>query len=425
MKKMSDLEYRYGLKMRIYPSTNQKKIIKINGNIARTVYNKMVAIDQELYKLKQVKLPIDSIKERIKELESRKNARNLSNHYQYMQDKNIDSLAKANAIQNYQKAWKMFRKVHSSGTPKFHKKSYRLSYQTNAQYGKDAKMDVYSASVKFLDKNHISLPKLGRLRVSGSHRRIIDNKDDIRIGTVTISKDTADRYFVSMQLGSDTPFVKKLAKTNSQVGVDLNTENFLTDSFGKVVANPRYYRTIKGKIAKAQKILSRRQRRAKKEKRSLRDSKNYQKQRVLVAKLHDRVRNQRNNFLNHVTTALINNHDLVVVENLRSKNMLKNHALAMSISDVGWRSFLQKLDYKANLYNRTVISVNPKNTTQTCYACGFIMGTNGTDKLNLKDREWTCPNCHEHHIRDWNAAKNILAKGLDKLEKLKNLAKAK
>lgn len=95
----------------------------------------MVAIDQELYKLKQVKLPIDSVKERIKELKSRKNARNLSNHYQYMQDKNIDSLAKANAIQNYQKAWKMFRKVHSSGTPKFHKKSYRLSYQTNAQYG--------------------------------------------------------------------------------------------------------------------------------------------------------------------------------------------------------------------------------------------------------------------------------------------------
>ena len=128
MKKMSDLEYHYGLKMRIYPSTNQKKIIKINGNIARTVYNKMVAIDQELYKLKQVKLPIDIVKKRIKELKSRKNARNLSNHYQYMQDKNIDSLAKANAIQNYQKAWKMFRKVHSSGTPKFHKKSYRLSY---------------------------------------------------------------------------------------------------------------------------------------------------------------------------------------------------------------------------------------------------------------------------------------------------------
>src|SRR5699024_2104221 len=123
MRKMSALEYHDGLKMRIYTSTNQKKIIKINGNIARTLYNKIVDVDEELCKLKQVKLHIDNGKERIKELKSSKNAINLSNHYQYMQDKNIDSLAKANAIQNYQKAWKMFRKVHSSGTPKFHKKS--------------------------------------------------------------------------------------------------------------------------------------------------------------------------------------------------------------------------------------------------------------------------------------------------------------
>ena len=417
MKKMSDLTYHYGLKMRIYPSSQQKKIIDLNGNIARTVYNKMAAIDQELYQLKQIKLPIASILLRIEELEKRKNARNLSNHYQYMQDKNIDSLAKANAIQNYQKAWKMFRKVHSSGTPKFHKKSYRLSYQTNAQYGKDAKMDVYSASVKFLDKNHISLPKLGRLRVAGSHRRIIDHKKDIRIGTVTVSKDSADRYFVSMQLGSDTPFVNKLTRTNSQIGIDLNTENFLTTSEGKAIDNPRYYRMIKGRLAKAQRTLSRRERRAKKEKRSLRNSKNYQKQRRLVAKIHDKIRNQRNNFLNVNSTRLINNHDLIVAENLKSKNMLKNHALALSISDVGWRSFLQKLAYKADLYQRTFIVVHPKNTTQTCHDCGFIMGSGNTEKLTLKDREWTCPACQTHHIRDVNAAKNILSKGLKQLEK--------
>ena len=417
MKKMSDLAYHYGLKMRIYPSSQQKRIIDLNGNIARTVYNKMVAIDQELYQLKQIKLPITSILLRIEELEKRKNARNMSNHYPYMQDKNIDSLAKANAIQNYQKAWKMFRKVHRTGTPKFHKKGYYLSYQTNAQYGKDAKMDVYSASVKFLDKNHISLPKLGRLRVSGSHRRIIDKKKDIRIGTVTVSKDSADRYFVSMQLGSDTPFVNKLAKTNSQIGIDLNTENFLTTSEGKVIDNPRYYRMIKGRLAKAQRTLSRRQRRAKKEKRSLRNSKNYQKQRRLVAKIHDKIRNQRNNFLNINSTRLINNHDLIVAENLKSSNMLKNHALALSISDVGWRSFLQKLAYKADLYQRTFIVVHPKNTTQTCHDCGFIMGSGNTEKLTLKDREWTCPACKTHHIRDVNAAQNILSKGLKQLEK--------
>ena len=417
MKKMSDLAYHYGLKMRIYPSSQQKKIIDLNGNIARTVYNKMVAIDQELYQLKQIKLPIDSILLRIEELEKRKNARNMSNHYPYMQDKNIDSLAKANAIQNYQKAWKMFRQVHRTGTPKFHKKGYRLSYQTNAQYGKGTKMDVYSATVKFLDNKHIKLPKLGRLRVAGSHRRIIDHKKDIRIGTVTVSKDSADRYFVSMQLGSDTPFVNKLTRTNSQIGIDLNTKNFLTTSEGKVIDNPRYYRMIKGRLAKAQRTLSRRERRAKKEKRSLRNSKNYQKQRRLVAKIHDKIRNQRNNFLNVNSTRLINNHDLIVAENLKSKNMLKNHALSLSISDVGWRSFLQKLAYKADLYQRTFIVVHPKNTTQTCHECGFIMGSGNTKKLTLKDREWTCPACQTHHIRDVNAAKNILSKGLKQLEK--------
>lgn len=416
MRKMSDLTYFYGLKMRVYPSTKQKQIIDLNGNIARTVYNKMVAIDQELYQLEQVKLPIDIIKGRIKELKSRKNARNMSNHYQYMQDKRIDSLTKANAIKNYQKAWNMYHKVHKAGTPKFHKKCYRLSYQTNCQYNKKT-IDMFSGTVRFTDKKHIQIPKLGRLRVSGSYRRILDKKVDIRIGTVTISKDNVDRYFVSMQLGSDTPFVKILPKTNSQIGIDLNTENFLTTSEGKVVGNPRYYRTIKHKLAKVQRTLSRRQLRAKKEKRSLRDSKNYQKQRRLVAKIHDKIRNQRNNFLNVISMILINNHDLIVAENLRSNNLLKNHVLAMSISDVGWRTFLQKLEYKANLYGRTFITVNPKNTTQTCNICGFIMGSGNTEKLTLKDREWTCPACKTYHIRDVNAAKNILSKGLIKLAK--------
>lgn len=413
---MSNLTYHFGLKIRIYPSTQQKQLIKLNSDIARTVYNKMVAIDQELYHLKQVKLPIDTIQARITDLESRKNARNMSNHYQYMQDKRIDSSAKANAIQNYRKAWNMYRKVHKAGTPKFHKKGYVEKYQTNAHYGKKAEMNVFEATgVKFLDMQHIQLPKLGRMRISGSHRRLLNRKQDIRIGTVTVSKDSTDRYFVSMQLGSDTPFVKILPKTNSQIGIDLNTENFLTTSDGVIVDNPRYYRTIKHKLAKAQRTLSRRELRAKKENRSLRDSKNYQKQRHLVAKLHDKIRNQRKNFLNYLSMVLINNHDLIVAENLRSSNLLKNHALAMSISDVGWRTFLDMLDYKAKLYGRQFITINPKNTTQTCNDCGFVMGTNDTNKLTLADRKWTCPNCGIHHIRDWNAAKNILDKGIAKL----------
>ncbi len=218
-----------------------------------------------------------------------------------------------------------------------------------------------------------------------------------------------------MQLASDESFVKVSKATHGHVGIDLNTDNFLTDSEGNIVPNPRYYRTIKGKLAKEQRILSRRQQRAKKEHRSLRDSKNYQKQRLLVAKLHAKVMNQRHNFLQQISTALIKNHDLVVAEELRSKNLLKNRALALSISDVGWRTFLGMLAYKAKLYGRQFITINPRNTTQTCRDCGFVMGTNGTDKLTLDDRNWTCPNCGIHHIRDWNAAKNILDKGIAKL----------
>ena len=238
---------------------------------------------------------------------------------------------------------------------------------------------------------------------------------ETRIGTVTLTKDSTDRFFLSMQLASDVSFVKVPKSIHGHIGIDLNIDNFLTDSEGNIVPNPRYYRTIKGKLAKEQRILSRRQQRAKKEHRSLRDSKNYQKQRLLVAKLHAKVMNQRHNFLQQISTALIKNHDLVVAEELRSKNMLKNHALALSISDVGWRSFLDMLTYKADLYGHQFITINPRNTTQTCHDCGFVMGTDNTKKLTLADREWTCPDCGTHHVRDWNAAKNILDKGIAKL----------
>ena len=415
MKSMAKMQYYYGLKMRCYPSDQQKQLIKINSDASRFIYNEMVAINKELMQLRRVKLPIDIVQDRIKQLTMRQNAKQMSNHYQFLEDKRIDSLTKANAIQNYRKAWNAFRKVHATGVPKFHLKSYRWRYQTNCQYPGQKTALLTNGTVCFLDNSHVKVPKIGLLRVAGSQARLLKRICETRIGTVTLTKDSADRFFLSMQLASDESFVKVSKATHGHVGIDLNTDNFLTDSEGNIVPNPRYYRTIKGKLAKEQRILSRRQQRAKKEHRSLQDSENYQKQRLLVAKLHAKVMNQRHNFLQQISTALIKNHDLVVAEELRSKNMLKNHALALSISDIGWRTFLGMLAYKAKLYGRRFITINPRNTTQTCRDCGFVMGTNGTDKLTLDDREWTCPNCGVHHIRDWNAAKNILDKGIAKL----------
>lgn len=401
MKSMAKMKYHYGLKMRCYPSDQQKQLIKINSDASRFIYNEMVAINKELMQLRRVKLPIDIVQDRIKQLTMRQNAKQMSNHYQFLEDKRIDSLTKANAIQNYRKAWNAFRKVHATGVPKFHRKSYHWRYQTNCQYPGQKTALLTNGTVCFLDNSHVKVPKIGLLRVAGSQARLLKRICETRIGTVTLTKDSADRFFLSMQLASDESFVKVSKATHGHVGIDLNTDNFLTDS--------------EGKLAKEQRILSRRQQRAKKEHRSLRDSKNYQKQRLLVAKLHAKVMNQRHNFLQQISTALIKNHDLVVAEELRSKNLLKNHALALSISDVGWRTFLGMLAYKAKLYGRQFITINPRNTTQTCRDCGFVMGTNGTDKLTLDDRNWTCPNCGIHHIRDWNAAKNILDKGIAKL----------
>ncbi|AGL88958.1 Transposase [Limosilactobacillus fermentum F-6] len=415
MKSMAQMKCHYGLKVRIYPSDRQKKIIKINSDASRFIYNEMVAINKELMQLRRVKLPIDIVQDRIKQLTMRQNAKQMSNHYQFLEDKRIDSLTKANAIQNYRKAWNAFRKVHATGVPKFHRKSYHWRYQTNCQYPGQKNALLTNGTVCFLDNSHVKVPKIGLLRVAGSQARLLKRICETRIGTVTLTKDSADRFFLSMQLASDTPFVNWPQNTGKQIGIDLNTENFLTTSNGDTVANPRYYRIIKGRLAKAQRILSRRARRAKQEHRPLRTSKNYQKQRLLVAKLHAQVFERRRDFLHNVSTTLIKNHDFVAAEELRSKNMLKNHALAMSIADVGWRTFLGMLAYKAELYHRQFLTVNPKNTTQACHECGLVMGTAGTEKLTLADREWTCPKCHAHHDRDHNAAQNILTKGIIKL----------
>lgn len=373
----------------------------------------MIGMNNDLFWLKKVKTPITLVLKRIADLTERlkRPSTAISNIHGWLNHPDFDSLMKANAIKNYKTAWKLFHQVHQAGIPKFHKRGYTQTYQTSCLYS--AKVTVptmENGSVRLNDAHHLQLPKLGCLRFKGLPSKILDQANDTRVGTTTVSMDAAGHYFVSMQIGSEHPFVAKRPVVKSKVGIDLNLDNFLTDSNGRVIDNPRYYRTIKGKLAKAQRKLSRRARRAKKSQRRLSESKNYQKQRLLVAKLQLKVANQRKNFLHHVSTALIKNHDLVVAEELRSKNMLRNHALAMSISDVGWRTLLSMLAYKANLYGRKFLTVNPRNTTQTCSHCGHVM--TGKRKLTLADREWTCPSCETFHVRDHNAAKNILAKGL-------------
>lgn len=462
---MAELPYHFGVKMRCYPSTKQMQMIHKGIDASRFTYNEMVARNQDAYdcvRLSEASLApwfLFRTKDRFWEFWRNRGQLNDVNHrgnwadmndylyaetltrlvkmplmqnyykacikdqtiirkrFEWLQSKLLTNATISMSMRSYKAAWNMWRKAHTNkvGTPRFKRKDWlgAGSMQLSNGYAKGKPADMYSGSARVLDKNHISIPKIGRIRVShlaGFLKKHDGN--DIRVGTVTVSKDNLNQYWVSFQLASTKPFKPELKKTGSQLGIDLNTDNFLTDSNGNRVENPRYYRNAEKYLRHAKRVLSRRQLRAKKENRSLRDSKNYRKQRFLVAKKMKKISNRRNSFLDDLSLALIKNHDLVVAEELRSKNMQKNHALAKSIADVGWRTFIQKLTYKAGLYGKAFITVDPKNTTQTCHDCGYVCGSDeGSEKLTLKDREWTCPNCGTHHIRDHNAAMNILTKG--------------
>ena len=303
------------------------------------------------------------------------------------------------ALNFYRASWNMFRKAHSAGIPRFHKKSDTQRYST-------LKM---TNNIRIIDRTHVKIPKVGQIRVTKIPDMLL-NRTDIEIGIATVKMDAVGRYSLSLTLGSDQAFKAELPKTNSQVGIDVNVENLYTDSFGMIVENPRFYQKQRKLLQKEQRKLGKRAARAKKEHRALRTAKNYQKQRKVVASIHRRIYNQRQNFLHHVSTTLIKNHDLVVVEKLQGKNLLKNHALSQRIQDVGWGILFEDLAYKAELYGKQFVKVDPKMTTQTCHACGFVMGRAGTLKLTLADRKWTCPQCRTKHARDHNAAINILNK---------------
>lgn len=460
---MAEMPYHFGIKMRCYPSTKQMQMIQKGIDASRFTYNEMVARNQDAYdcmRLSEASLDpwfFFRTKERFWEFWRHRGQLNDVNHrgewkdmplyattltrlvklplmktyykncvktqrvikksYDWLQDKMIHSSTLSTAMKSYQAAWNNWRKAHKGevGTPRFHRKDWfgTGSMQLSNSYHAGKPTDMFSGSARVLDRNHVIIPKLGRIRVShlaGFLKK--HNAEAIRIGTVTVSKDNLGYYWISFALGAVEPFKTAFKKTDSQLGIDLNTDNFLTDSDGNRIENPRYYRNAERYLKHAKRVLSRRQLRAKKENRSLRDSKNYIKQRLLVAKKMKHIANQRNNFLDNLSVTLIKNHDLVVAENLSSKNMLKNHALAKSIADVGWRTFIQKLTYKSELYGKTFLTVDPKNTTQTCNDCGYLMGSDDqSNKLTLKDRQWICPNCGVHHMRDHNAAMNVLTKG--------------
>jgi len=199
-----------------------------------------------------------------------------------------------------------------------------------------------------------------------------------------------------------------LQKTGENVGIDLGLSDFAILSTGEKIGNEKFLQNLSKKLAKEQKILSRRALAAKKAGRKLSESKNYQKQRIKIASIHEKIANKRKDFLNKLSIDIIKKHDIICIEDLSSKNLMKNHKLARAIGDASWSEFVRMLAYKADWYEKQVSRISRwYASSQLCSDCGFASG-----KKPLSIREWTCENCGRHHDRDLNASINILNEGL-------------
>lgn len=389
-------------RFRLYP--NQEQMNKLRQNIggARFMWNALVADEMVQYKADQeTPLPDGKRHPRLTYTQIKKLQGN-----EWLAG--VDSLALANVSQQYRTARKRFfdwLKKHNGprvGMPKFHKKwSTRWSYSTNNQ---PANADIHHGSVRLDENNkHVVLPKIGSVRVK-AHRQLIDNW---HISTATITEEKSGKWYITLlvEIGDVTAW----DKTGSVVGIDLGLSRFLTASDGKIIERVRFIKNSEHKLAKAQRKLSRQREVAKKLGKSLAQSKNYQKQRIVVAKLHEKIRNQRMDFLNKVSTQLVKNHDVIGYENLSSRNMQQNHKLAKAIADVGWYSFVLKLQYKADWHGKQTIGVAPAYTTQTDYETGEVV------KKLLNVRKYV--NSLGHTIdRDLNASLNIRDKALATLQ---------
>jgi putative transposase len=216
-----------------------------------------------------------------------------------------------------------------------------------------------------------------------------------RPSTVTITKDCAGRYFASILVEEE---IKQLPASQERIGIDLGLTSMVITSQGEKVGNPRFMARDEQKLARAQR------RHAKKQK----GSRNREKARRRVAKIHASIRDKRRDYQHKLSLLLIRENQVICIESLAVKNMMQHPTLAKAIADVGWGELVRQLEYKAAWYGRALIQIDQwYPSSKTCSICAHVL-----EALDLDVREWTCPSCGTHHDRDINAASCVLAEGL-------------
>jgi len=358
-------------KYRIYPNKQQEVQIQKTFGCCRFVYNQTLTYRNDKYKALKESMNKTSCNNYVNQA--------LKEEYEWL--KEVDKFALTNAIYNMDSAYQKFFKEHT-GFPKFKsKKNNKKSYTTN--------FTNKNIEVSF-EKNKIKLQKLKWVKAK-LHRDFVG-----QIKSATISQVPSGKYFVSVLVETEhTP----MKFTDCMVGIDLGIKDLLITSDGEKFDNIHTTKKYEDKLTKEQRKLSHK----------VKGSKNYEKQRIKVARIHEKIHNTRVDNLHKISHKLISENQVIVSEDLAVSDMVKNHNLAKAISDCGWYELIRQIGYKSDWNNRQYVKIGRfTKSSQPCNACDYI----NTETKDLSVREWTCPQCGTVHDRDINAAINILNVGL-------------
>lgn len=361
-------------KFRIYPNTEQKVMLAKTFGCVRLVYN--YYLDRKIKQYQADKSPV-SYTQCANEMAKMKK----TDDFSFLAE--VDSISLQQSLRHLDTAFQNFFRNPKTGFPKFKsKKTSSKSYTTNFVNGNIS-----------LSDGKLKLPKIGLVKCK-QHRKIPDGH---KLKSVTVSQTPSGKYYASIlfEYEKDIPAVTP----HTFIGLDFSMHELYVDSNGAEPSYPRYYRQTEDKLAKEQRKLSHMQK----------GSNNRNKQRIKVAKLHEKVANQRKDFLHKQSRQITNVYDCVCIEDLDMKAMSGAFRFGKSISDNGWGMFTTFLQYKLEEVGKNLIKVDKFfPSSQICSTCGY---TNPKTK-NLSVREWTCPNCDAQHNRDVNAAINIRNEGM-------------